>query len=104
MQIPVAFNAFHCIPVRNTSKTASIAARSQTRRRSQPNGCTGRAGNNRSTRSHNQSGIRQPSSPESVNGLRFGLKFSAGKADEMEECSGLQQLYSVASSPSSPAC
>jgi hypothetical protein len=32
-QIPVAFNAFHCIPVRSTNKIASIASRSGTRGR-----------------------------------------------------------------------
>ena len=30
-QIPVVFNAFHCIPVRNTRRIASIASRSGTR-------------------------------------------------------------------------
>ena len=33
LQIPVAFKAFHCIPVRSTSKIASIASRSGTRGR-----------------------------------------------------------------------
>ena len=33
LQIPVAFNAFHCIPVRSTSRIASIATRSATRGR-----------------------------------------------------------------------
>jgi hypothetical protein len=61
-QIAVAFNAFHCIPVRNTNKIASIASRSGTRGRWQPSGCAGRSGSNGSIRSHNQSGIRQPSS------------------------------------------
>jgi hypothetical protein len=37
-QIPVAFNAFHCIPVRSTSRIASIASRSGTRDRCVPNG------------------------------------------------------------------
>jgi hypothetical protein len=37
-QIPVAFNAFHCIPVRSTSRIASIASRSGTRERCVPNG------------------------------------------------------------------
>ena len=32
-QIPVAESAFHCIPVRNTNKIASIASRSGTRGR-----------------------------------------------------------------------
>jgi hypothetical protein len=32
-QIPVAFNAFHCIPVLSTSRIASIASRSGTRER-----------------------------------------------------------------------
>jgi hypothetical protein len=32
-QIPVAFNAFHCIPVRNTKRIAFIASRSGTRGR-----------------------------------------------------------------------
>ena len=32
-QIPVAFKAFHCIPVRSTNKIASIASRSGTRDR-----------------------------------------------------------------------
>jgi hypothetical protein len=30
-QIPVALSAFHCIPVRNTNRIASIASRSHTR-------------------------------------------------------------------------
>jgi hypothetical protein len=37
-QIPVAFSAFHCIPVRKTSRIASIASRSGTRERCVPNG------------------------------------------------------------------
>ena len=32
-QIPVAFKAFHCIPVRSTNRIASIASRSGTRGR-----------------------------------------------------------------------
>jgi hypothetical protein len=59
---PVAFSAFHCIPVRSTSKIASIASRSGTRGAWQPNGWNGSGGSNGSIRSHNQSGNRQPSS------------------------------------------
>jgi hypothetical protein len=61
-QTPVASSAFHCIPVRSTNKIASIARRFGTRGRWHPSGCDGGAGNNGSIRSHNQSGIRQPSS------------------------------------------
>jgi hypothetical protein len=39
-QISVSSSAFHCMPVRSTSKMASIAARFATRGRWQPSGCT----------------------------------------------------------------
>jgi hypothetical protein len=73
-QIPVAFsafhcipvrntsNAFHCIPVRNTSRMAFIASRSGTRGLWQPSGCEGRGGSSGSICSQVSSGIRQPSS------------------------------------------
>jgi len=61
-QIPVAESAFHCIPVRKTSRIAFIAARSGTRGLWQPSGCEGRGGSSGSIRSHTSSGIRQPSS------------------------------------------
>jgi hypothetical protein len=58
-QIPVAFNAFYCIPLRSTGKIASIASRSGTAAGDNQadaeaqTGTTGRP-------AHNQSGIRQP--------------------------------------------
>ena len=50
------------MPVRNTNRIAFIASRSGTRGLWHPSGCAGRSGNNGSSSSHNQSGIRQPSS------------------------------------------
>jgi len=62
LAIPVASNAFHCIPVLSTKRIAFIMTRSGTRLRQQPSGCTGGAGINGAIRDHNQSGIRHPSS------------------------------------------
>jgi hypothetical protein len=41
-----------------------MITRSGTRRRQQPSGCTGGGGISGAIRSHNQSGIRHPSSPQ----------------------------------------
>ena len=62
LAIPVASSAFHCIPVRSTNRIAFMITRSGTRRRQQPSGCTGGGGITGAIRSHNQSGIRHPSS------------------------------------------
>lgn len=55
-------SAFHCIPVRSTSRIASIAARFGTRGRWHPKGCGFGSGNSGSICSHNASVSRQPSS------------------------------------------
>jgi hypothetical protein len=47
---------------------------------------------------------RVPRPRMSVAATNSRLKFLPAEADEMQECSGLQRLSSVASSPSSPAC
>jgi hypothetical protein len=60
--IPVASSAFHCIPVLSTNRIAFMITRSGTRRRQQPNGCTDGGGINGAIHTHNQSGIRHPSS------------------------------------------
>jgi len=60
--MPVAFNACHCIPVRSTSRVASMAFLSGTRGLWHPSGCSGRAGSRGSSLFHNSSGILQPSS------------------------------------------
>jgi len=58
----VASRAFHCIPVRSTSRIAFMAWRSGTRGLWQPSGWAGLGGSSGSIRSHSQSGIRHPSS------------------------------------------
>jgi hypothetical protein len=60
--MPVAFRAFHCMPVRSTKRMASRALLSGTRGLWQPKGWGGRSGRRGSIFAHSQSGIRQPSS------------------------------------------
>jgi hypothetical protein len=61
-QMPVQSSAFHCMPVRSTSRIASIAARFGTRGRWHPKGCGFGAGSRGSICSHKASLSRQPSS------------------------------------------
>jgi hypothetical protein len=76
-QRPVAFRAFHWQPVRRTKKMAAIAFQSSTRGRCHPKGGGFRAGSKGTMRSHNTSGMRQPSS--SAGGSVFlGREWPAG--------------------------
>ena len=54
--------AFHCMPVRSTSRIASMTRRLGIRGRWQPSGWGGGGGSKGSIFSHSQSGMRQPSS------------------------------------------
>ena len=60
--MPVASSACHCMPVRSTSRMASMARLSGVRGLWQPSGCLGLGGSRGSSFAHNSSGIRHPSS------------------------------------------
>ncbi len=79
VQMPVMFKAFHCMPVRKTSRMASMALLSGTRERWQPKGCEGRSGRRGSIFSHRESGIRQPSSRSTSPMLPPPTRWSDGR-------------------------
>jgi hypothetical protein len=75
----VAFKAFHCMPVRSTSRMASMALRSSPRGRWHPSGWLSRGtGMSGSSCTHNQSGILHPSSRATMPMTGTSCSFKAG--------------------------